>query len=151
MIIKVNALAKADPELVWRAWNDPEHICRWNAASDDWHTVSCEVDLRQGGRLSSRMEAKDGSVGFDFGGVYSRIVPGSLLEFIMDDGRVVTTEFSKLTPECLSAKPLRPKRPTLKRCSVRVGKRYWTISFAMWRLCKSSPKCCTPQCCKPWV
>ncbi|WP_345850802.1 SRPBCC family protein [Shewanella algae] len=95
MIIKVNALAKADPELVWRAWNDPEHICRWNAASDDWHTVSCEVDLRQGGRLSSRMEAKDGSVGFDFGGVYSRIVPGSLLEFIMDDGRVVTTEFKQ--------------------------------------------------------
>lgn len=66
---------------VWRAYTTPADIVRWNAASNDWHTTSATVDLREGGKFSSRMEAKDGSVGFDFAGTYTRIVEHQLIEY----------------------------------------------------------------------
>ena len=93
MKITVQTAVKAPLDRVWRAWNDPEDIKRWNAASDDWHTPSSSVDLREGGRFSARMEAKDGSMGFDFEGVYTRIVPGRLIEYRIGDGREVSVEF----------------------------------------------------------
>lgn len=93
MKITIERLVKADPETVWRAWNEPEDIKRWNAASDDWHTTQSEVDLRVGGRFSSRMEAKDGSAGFDFAGTYTEVEPARRLAFRMDDDREVTVEF----------------------------------------------------------
>ena len=72
MQITIETLVRAPVAAVWRAWNTPEDICCWNAASDDWHTTRATVDLRVGGEFSSRMEAKDGSFGFDFGGLGPR-------------------------------------------------------------------------------
>jgi len=93
MKITVETLVKADLDAVWAAWNDPEDIKQWNAASDDWHTTQSTVDLREGGRFSARMEAKDGSFGFDFEGTYTRIVPRKLIEYQMDDDRTCKVEF----------------------------------------------------------
>ncbi len=95
MNITIEAVANADLEAVWQAWNTPEDIMRWNAASDDWHTTESTVELREGGTFSARMEAKDGSAGFDFEGTYTRIVPHELIEFSMSDGRKVEIRFTK--------------------------------------------------------
>lgn len=91
--ITVETLVKADPSTVWDTWNTPEHIEQWNAAQEDWHTTNSTVDLREGGTFSSRMEAKDGSVGFDFEGTYTRVVPKQVIEYRMSDGREVRVEF----------------------------------------------------------
>ena len=95
MKITVETAVKADLEKVWSAWNSPDDIKRWNAASDDWHTTNASVELREGGKFSARMEAKDGSEGFDFEGTYTRVVPRKLIEYRMDDGRQVAVEFSE--------------------------------------------------------
>ncbi|HQW93764.1 MAG TPA: SRPBCC domain-containing protein, partial [Ferruginibacter sp.] len=68
--ITVETIVQAPVEKVWECWTKPEHITGWNNASDDWHTPRAENDLRVGGKFLSRMEARDGSMGFDFGGVY---------------------------------------------------------------------------------
>jgi uncharacterized protein YndB with AHSA1/START domain len=91
--ITIEAVVKADLNSVWRAWNDPEDIKQWNAASDDWHTTRSTVDLREGGKFLSRMEAKDGSEGFDFEGTYTRVVPKKIIEYRMSDGREAKVEF----------------------------------------------------------
>ena len=95
MKITVETAVKADLDNVWSAWNSPEDIKRWNAASDDWHTTAASVELREGGKFCARMEAKDGSEGFDFEGTYTRVVPRKLIEYRMDDGRQVAVEFSE--------------------------------------------------------
>ena len=103
MKITIETTVNAPIEEVWRAWTTPEDIKQWNAASDDWHTTAATVDLRVGGAFSSRMEAKDGSFGFDFAGTYTQIVPGRLIamefggrtavvEFIPQEGSVVVRE-----------------------------------------------------------
>lgn len=74
---------------VWNAYVTPSAIKQWNAASDDWHTTAASVDLRVGGTFSSRMEAKDGSFGFDFAGVYTKIVPNELIEYVFGDRSAV--------------------------------------------------------------
>lgn len=71
--ITVKSEVNAAVETVWNMWTEPRHIVRWNNASDDWHTPKAENDLREGGRFISRMEARDGSMGFDFTGQYSRV------------------------------------------------------------------------------
>jgi uncharacterized protein YndB with AHSA1/START domain len=93
MKITVEATVNAPLPRVWSAWNTPEDIREWNAASADWHTTRSTVDLREGGRFLARMEAMDGSEGFDFEGTYTRIVPQKLVEYRMDDGREVRVEF----------------------------------------------------------
>ncbi len=95
MKITVEAVVNAAPGKVWDAWNTPEDIMAWNSAHESWHTTRSEVDLRDGGTFVSRMEAKDGSAGFDFGGTYTRVVPGQVIEYRMGDGREVTVEFAK--------------------------------------------------------
>ena len=85
MKITVEALVKAPIASVWSAYTTPDDIKLWNAASDDWHTTQSTVDLREGGAFSSRMEAKDGSFGFDFAGTYTRIVPHQLIEYAFGD------------------------------------------------------------------
>jgi uncharacterized protein YndB with AHSA1/START domain len=95
MKITVEAVVNSDLDAVWSAWNDPEDIKKWNAASDDWHTPQSTVDLREGGKFTSRMEAKDGSAGFDFEGTYTRVEPQKLIAYKMSDGREVTVEFSE--------------------------------------------------------
>jgi len=91
--ITIETTVRADARTVWDAWNTPADICRWNAASDDWHTTRSEVDLREGGTFSARMEAKDGSFGFDFAGIYTRVEPLRLIEYRMGDGREARVEF----------------------------------------------------------
>jgi uncharacterized protein YndB with AHSA1/START domain len=81
----VEALVTAPLESVWRAYTDPADIIHWNFASDDWHCPSASVDLRVGGNFSSRMEARDGSFGFDFGGEYTKIEPNRLIEYRFGD------------------------------------------------------------------
>lgn len=81
MKIIVETKIGASIDKVWNSYNSPDAIVKWNTASDDWHTVSSRVDLRVGGGFSSRMEAKDGSIGFDFAGVYTKIIPNKLIEY----------------------------------------------------------------------
>jgi hypothetical protein len=94
MNIIVNATVKAPIEVVWGAYTQPEDIKQWNAASDDWHTTASHVDLRVGGQFSSRREAKDGSVGFDFAGTYTKIIPYELIEYVFAE-RTATVEFKQ--------------------------------------------------------
>ncbi|WP_226780605.1 SRPBCC family protein [Oceaniglobus trochenteri] len=90
--ITVETTVAAPIETVWGAYTTPEDITRWNQASDDWHCPSASVDLREGGAFSSRMEAKDGSMGFDFAGTYTRIVEHRLIEYSFGE-RSATVEF----------------------------------------------------------
>ena len=97
--ITVQSAVKAPVEKVWQLWTKPEHITKWNFASDDWHSPAADNDLRAGGRFSVRMEAKDGSFGFDFGGVYDEVKPNESLSYTMDDGRKATVTFAGNTGE----------------------------------------------------
>ena len=93
-IITIENTINAPVEKVWENWTKPEHIVRWNNASDDWHTTRAENDLRVGGSFLSRMEAKDGSFGFDFGGVYDAVTTNDYIEYTLGDGRKVQTTFT---------------------------------------------------------
>ncbi len=97
MQITVAATVAASIDRVWRAYTRPEDIVAWNAASADWHTTRATVDLRPGGAFSSRMEAKDGSMGFDFAGTYTKIVEHELIEYTFGD-RTARVEFSPAAP-----------------------------------------------------
>ena len=94
MKITVSTTVAAPVQEVWRAYTTPEDIKRWNTASPDWHTTAATVDLRPGGKFSSRMEAKDGSFGFDFAGEYTQIVPHQRIEYAFGD-RVGVVEFKE--------------------------------------------------------
>lgn len=94
MKITVETTVAAPIADVWRAYTTPEDIMRWNAASDDWHTTAATVDLREGGAFSSRMEAKDGSMGFDFAGTYTKVVPHQRIEYAFGD-RTAQVEFAE--------------------------------------------------------
>lgn len=102
MKINVETTVDAPFETVWNAYTTPEDIKQWNAASGDWHTTAASVDLREGGAFSSRMEAKDGSMGFDFTGTYTRIVEHQLIEYSFGD-RSAQVEFSE-TPDGVRVK-----------------------------------------------
>ena len=97
MKITVETVVNAPLNRVWDAWSNPDDIRQWNAAQDDWHTTQSTVDLREGGRFSSRMEAKDGSAGFDFEGTYTRVVPQKTIEYRMSDDREVEVQFEERT------------------------------------------------------
>jgi uncharacterized protein YndB with AHSA1/START domain len=92
MKIVVSTVVQAPIDEVWRAYTTPEEIKLWNTASPDWHTTSATVDLRPGGKFSSRMEAKDGSFGFDFAGEYTNVVQHQLIEYAFGE-RVASVEF----------------------------------------------------------
>lgn len=92
--VTVETTIKAPVEKVWQLWSAPEHITKWNSASEDWHTPRAENDLRTGGKFSSRMEARDGSMGFDFEGVYDEVKPNESIAYSMADGRKVKVTFS---------------------------------------------------------
>ena len=93
MKITVETNVAAPVEQVWKAYTSPDEIKQWNAASDDWHTPSATVDLREGGAFSSRMEAKDGSMGFDFAGTYTKIIDHKLIAYSFGD-RTAQVEFT---------------------------------------------------------
>lgn len=92
--ITVAATIQVAVEKVWNLWTSPEHIMQWNNASDDWHTPRAENDLRKGGVFNTRMEAKDGSFGFDFSGEYTDIKTNELIAYTMSDGRKVHISFT---------------------------------------------------------
>ncbi len=93
-IITVENAINAQVEKVWEYWTKPEHITQWNNASDDWHTPTAENDIRRGGRFVLRMDASDGSKGFDFGGVYDAVTTNEYIEYTMDDGGKATLIFT---------------------------------------------------------
>ncbi|HRI20236.1 MAG TPA: SRPBCC family protein [Panacibacter sp.] len=93
-IITVQNTVNAPAAKVWDYWTKPEHITKWNHASDEWHTPHAENDLRAGGSFASRMEAKDGSFGFDFGGVYDAVRNYEYIEYTLGDGRNVKITFT---------------------------------------------------------
>lgn len=91
--ISVATTVSANPEKVWQYWNTPVHITKWNFASDDWQCPSAQIDLRPGGKMVSRMEAKDGSFGFDFEAIYDEVVANKKVSYTMGDGRHAVTVF----------------------------------------------------------
>lgn len=92
--ITIETTINAPVEKVWKYWTRPEHIIKWSFASEDWHTPTAQNDLRKGGAFSSRMEAKDGSMGFDFGGIYDEVKNHELIDYTLGDGRKVNIIFS---------------------------------------------------------
>lgn len=98
-VITVETLVKVPVEKTWIFWTSPEHITKWNTASDDWHTTSAENDLRVDGIFNFRMEAKDGSFGFDFSGRYDEIKINESIIYTLDDGRKVKIIFKNLGKE----------------------------------------------------
>ncbi len=128
--ITITASIHATPEQVWQCWTLPEHITKWNQASDDWHTPHAENDLRVGGRFSSRMESKDGKYGFDFWGVYDLVEPFHRLDYTIGDGRAVHITMNRSTAARMSSRRSRRKASTPLSCSVKAGRQFWTISNA---------------------
>lgn len=94
--IKVSETISADSQKVWDYWTAPEHITKWNFASDDWHCPNADNDLRVGGKYRARMEAKDGSSGFDFEAVYDKVIDQKIIAYTMTDGRQAITNFENL-------------------------------------------------------
>lgn len=93
--ITINAEVNASVEKVWEMWNSPHHIVNWNAASDDWHTTRASNELKIGGSSSCRMEAKDGSMGFDFNWTYTAVEANKHLAYTLEDNRKVVIDFSE--------------------------------------------------------
>ena len=93
-VVTIETTVNAPVEKVWEYWTKPEHITKWNHASDDWHSPRAENDLRTGGKFSARMEAKDGSMGFDFAGVYDEVRNNEYIEYTMGDDRKVKVTFT---------------------------------------------------------
>lgn len=92
----IAATINGSPEKVWHYWTEPDHITKWNQATDDWHCPEAENDLRTGGKYRARMEAKDGSIGFDLEAIYDEVINLKKITYTMSDGRQVTTTFEDL-------------------------------------------------------
>jgi len=92
-VITVETTVHKPVEEVWKYWTEPRHITQWSFASNDWHAPHAENDVRAGGRFVTRMEAKDGSFGFDFSGAYDEVRVNEFLSYTLDDGRKVTVTF----------------------------------------------------------
>jgi uncharacterized protein YndB with AHSA1/START domain len=93
--VTVTALAPAPAARTWTLYTEPDHVCGWNAASDDWHTPRATCDLRVGGGFVHRMEARDGSFGFDFAGTWTRVDAPRALAYTMEDGRTAEVSFEE--------------------------------------------------------
>lgn len=93
--ITVQAVINAPVEQVWKLYTEPEHVMKWNNASNDWHTPRAENDLKVGSKFLYRMEAKDGSSGFDFDGTYKQVIANELIVYSISDGRKVEVTFTK--------------------------------------------------------
>jgi uncharacterized protein YndB with AHSA1/START domain len=85
-VITIETTVNSPVQRAWNTWTSPEHIVNWSYASDDWHTTTAENDLKKGGKFLYRMEAKDGSMGFDFGGIYDELVENKSIEYTAGDG-----------------------------------------------------------------
>lgn len=99
-VVVIETLIDAPVNKIWDFWSGPEHIIKWNNASDDWHTPSAKNDLRVGGKFTSHMAAKDGSAEFDFEGIYDEVKKNEMIKYTMSDGRKVIVEFTKDGRKC---------------------------------------------------
>lgn len=95
-VITVECTVMAPIQKVWECWTEPEHIVNWSAASDDWHAPRAENDLKVGGKFTTVMAAKDGSMSFDFGGVYTEVKEFEKIAYTLGDGRKVSVSFADL-------------------------------------------------------
>lgn len=93
--ITIEATVNAPADKVWKYWNEPAHIMQWCTASPDWHVPAAQNDIKKGGTFTTTMAAKDGSMSFDFGGVYDEVKANELIEYTIGDGRKVKIVFSK--------------------------------------------------------
>jgi uncharacterized protein YndB with AHSA1/START domain len=125
--IVVSTFVEAPLRDVWLAYTTPEDIKLWNTASSEWHTTSAQVDLRPGGKFSSRMEAKDGSFGFDFAGEYTKVVEHQLIEYQFGD-RLGLVEFGRIRAARSSPSPSMANRLIPKSNSALAGKPSSTTS-----------------------
>ncbi|MEQ8469910.1 MAG: SRPBCC family protein [Marinoscillum sp.] len=98
-ILHTNATVKAPIEKVWDCWTSPEHITKWNFADPSWHCPEASNDLKPGGRFSSTMAAKDGSMSFEFYGIYTEVIPQKFIAYEMGDGRKASIGFSQIKEE----------------------------------------------------
>lgn len=108
--IVLKAKVKAPIEQVWELFTQPSHVTQWNAASEDWHTTKAENDLRDGGRFSLRMEAKDGSFGFEFAGTYTSVMQPNVIRYTLDDQRKVEILFSSQGTETNIVQSFEPEQ-----------------------------------------
>ncbi|RYY45520.1 MAG: polyketide cyclase [Chitinophagaceae bacterium] len=95
-IVTIHTVVNAPVAKTWETYSNPDHITKWNQASPEWHTPWSKNDLRVGGAFSCRMEAKDGSMGFEFSGIYDAVEPGKYMEYHLEDGRRVTVGFESI-------------------------------------------------------
>lgn len=107
--ITVQTSVRSDIERVWDCWTAPEHITKWNFVSDEWCCPSAENDLKPNGKFSWRMEAKDGSLGFDFEGTYTNIVDKRSIAYELADGRKVDIDFSQKGNEVVVTETFDPE------------------------------------------
>lgn len=108
-MITVEVVINSSLEKVWKIWTSPEDIVHWYFASEDWHAPRAENDLKVGGKFLSRMEAKDGSVGFDFEGFYTTVIQNKLIEYVLADDRNVSIAFSVLGHQVRVAETFDPE------------------------------------------
>ncbi|RYG18594.1 MAG: polyketide cyclase [Chitinophagaceae bacterium] len=97
--ITIEATINAPVDKVWSYWNLPAHIMQWAFASEEWHCPAAENDLQVGGKFTTRMEAKDGSFGFEFGGIYDVVKTNEEIAYSLEDGRKVKITFIDLGNE----------------------------------------------------
>ena len=93
--ITVETKVNSGIDKIWEFWTKPEHIVNWNFAIPEWHCPKAKNDLEVGKSFSYRMEAKDGSMGFDYEGTYIQIEPNTVIEYVLGDGRKVSIDFEK--------------------------------------------------------
>lgn len=93
--IEIESEVNCSVQDAWKSWTSAEHIKHWNNASDEWHTPKVEIDVKEGGDFKYRMEAKDGSAGFDFTGTFKKVVENELLEYTLGNDRKVTVRFEE--------------------------------------------------------
>ena len=122
MKISIETIVQSTIEKVWSAWITPDDINQWNAASEDWHNPRSKNDLRVGGRFCYRMEARDGTMGFDFEGTYSKVVQLKLIEYVLGDNRAVSISFEPVGSGVRSLRLSKPKMRIPPRCNGRGGK-----------------------------
>jgi len=132
-VITVESTINVPVKKVWEYWTRPEHIVKWNHASDDWHSPWSKNDLRVGGSFSARMEAKDGSMGFDFGGVYDAVKEHQYIEYTLGDERKVKINFASQDNATKVVESLRQKILIRWKCSAMAGKLSLTILRSMLR------------------
>lgn len=108
-MITVTVRVQTTIEQAWEIWNGPQHIIKWCSGHPDWHTTKCTNDLREGGHISTRMEAKDGSTGFEWSNTYDTVIPQTLIKYHMEDGRKCIITFKEQDREVVVTQKFDPE------------------------------------------